>query len=221
MPKLTDRAGRRDNDSRQESPANSLPALQERSRETRDRLIAAAEEAFSQRGYEGARIADIAKAAGCSTGSVYFRFKDKSALFAGIVERFAEEAQALVQALPVPGAGMGAVELIQILVSGVADLFFAHRGLFRAVVERGVHFPPAFIAVVRVRADLDRVIGNAVRAHRSEPGRDLDLEVRVATQIIYGFLFNIVINPLSPTRSDGERAIAELAKAVIAYLKLN
>src|SRR5689334_11256011 len=78
------------------SGATALPAHQGRSRDTRDRLLAAAELAFATKGYERARIVDIARAAGVSAGAVYFRFKDKEALFGGIVERFAEDAQGRV-----------------------------------------------------------------------------------------------------------------------------
>ena len=55
----------------------ALPVSQARSRATRERLLAAAETVFAQKGYDGAKISDIAEEAGCSVGAVYFRFKDK------------------------------------------------------------------------------------------------------------------------------------------------
>src|SRR5215469_1429450 len=74
----------------------SLPAHQARSRETRDKLLAAAERVFDEKGYSGSRIIDIAKAAGCSVGAVYVRFIDKEALFNGIVEEFTSSGVARV-----------------------------------------------------------------------------------------------------------------------------
>jgi len=62
----------------------SLPATQARSRATREKLLEAAETVFAAKGYTGAKISDIAAEAGCSVGSVYFRFKDKDALFFAI-----------------------------------------------------------------------------------------------------------------------------------------
>jgi AcrR family transcriptional regulator len=44
------------------------PALQKRSRDKRDRLIKAGMTAFSDKGYEQTRIADIASEAGISVG---------------------------------------------------------------------------------------------------------------------------------------------------------
>jgi AcrR family transcriptional regulator len=49
--------------------------------ERRERLIAAAEEVFARRGYAGATIAEIARAAGVSAANVYLYFENKDALF--------------------------------------------------------------------------------------------------------------------------------------------
>lgn len=52
---------------------------------TREKILAAARQLFTERGYEGATIRDIAKAAGMSTGAVFASFSDKSELFDEIV----------------------------------------------------------------------------------------------------------------------------------------
>lgn len=56
-------------------------ALEERKAETRDIIIMAARKVFSEKGYHKSQIADIVKAAGISTGSIYAHFKDKRDLF--------------------------------------------------------------------------------------------------------------------------------------------
>ena len=48
--------------------------------ETRQRLLAAAAEAFAERGYDGTRVADIASAAGVSNGALYAHFGSKAEL---------------------------------------------------------------------------------------------------------------------------------------------
>lgn len=52
---------------------------------TREKILASARELFAERGYEGATIRDIARAAGMSTGAVFASFADKSELFDEIV----------------------------------------------------------------------------------------------------------------------------------------
>ena len=70
--------------------SNIRPALQERSREKRDRLINAGLCVFSQSGYAQTRMADVAAEAGVSVGVLYQRFKDKRAFFEVIVDTLAE-----------------------------------------------------------------------------------------------------------------------------------
>src|SRR5215217_3723270 len=53
--------------------------------QTRLNVLAAARRLFSEQGYEGATIRDIAAAAGMSTGAVFANFTDKSDLFREIM----------------------------------------------------------------------------------------------------------------------------------------
>jgi AcrR family transcriptional regulator len=53
--------------------------------QTRAKVLAAARRLFSEQGYEGATIRDIAAAAGMSTGAVFANFSDKSDLFREIM----------------------------------------------------------------------------------------------------------------------------------------
>jgi AcrR family transcriptional regulator len=53
--------------------------------QTRAKVLTAARRLFSEEGYEGATIRDIAAAAGMSTGAVFANFTDKSDLFREIM----------------------------------------------------------------------------------------------------------------------------------------
>ena len=197
--------------------ATALPAHQVRSRDTRDRLLAAAELAFAAKGYDGSRIADIAQSAGVSAGAVYFRFRDKEALFGGIVERFAEDAQGRIALF---NEGLGADDwktIVRRLVHGTWDLLSNHRGLFRVVMERGVMAPQAFLPIVTVRLQIGRLL-TAALPRNADAARG-DLKVQVAMQLIFGFVLNSLSSPVSPTREHGIAAIEELASAVIGYLE--
>jgi AcrR family transcriptional regulator len=55
--------------------------VQTRKPETHARVLAAAEQAFAEAGYEGATVGGIAERAGVSTGNVYRYFESKDALF--------------------------------------------------------------------------------------------------------------------------------------------
>ena len=198
----------------------SLPAHQTRSRETRDRLLAAAEKVFDDKGYAGSRIIDIAKAAGCSVGAVYVRFIDKEALFNGIVEEFTSNGAARLAEAASVATGDPA-ELIRTFIRGTTMQFTHRRGMFRAIIERGFEDPTALAPIMTMRTRLEAVLENALSATISKKHRDPRLAVRVATQMIFGFLLNSTINPFAPTKSDGPRANAELERAVLEYLGLD
>jgi AcrR family transcriptional regulator len=57
---------------------------QERAARTRRELIRAAAQAFVQRGYLQARLADISASAGVSSGALHFHFENKAALAAAV-----------------------------------------------------------------------------------------------------------------------------------------
>lgn len=52
----------------------------------REAILDAALECFSKRGFDATRVEDIARLAGVAKGSVYTHFKDKEALFQGLIE---------------------------------------------------------------------------------------------------------------------------------------
>lgn len=65
-----------------ERPLTSRALAKQR---TREKILDAARQLFNERGYEGATVRDIAKAAGMSTGAVFASFADKAELFDEIV----------------------------------------------------------------------------------------------------------------------------------------
>jgi AcrR family transcriptional regulator len=65
---------------------------------TRERLVAAAIDVFRRDGYERARVHDIARAAGLTTGAIYANYRGKAELLAeAIAERTARELEALLR----------------------------------------------------------------------------------------------------------------------------
>lgn len=68
-----------------ETPARPPTRRALAKQQTRQKVLAAARRLFSEQGYEGATIRDIAAAAGMSTGAVFANFTDKSDLFREIM----------------------------------------------------------------------------------------------------------------------------------------
>ena len=68
------------------SAARQLPATVRGAR-TRAALVAAARKVFERDGYLDAKLTDIAKVAGCATGSFYTYFANKEEIFAAVLEQ--------------------------------------------------------------------------------------------------------------------------------------
>jgi AcrR family transcriptional regulator len=117
-----------------------LPVNQARSRDARDRLLAAGERVFAKLGYDAAHVSDIALAAGCSVGSFYRRFRDKEAFFKALHHRFTERNQdssARFFAMPAwqeqPTAAM-----LRTLIESTAHIMKRNQGFFRALFQRSL-----------------------------------------------------------------------------------
>jgi AcrR family transcriptional regulator len=61
-------------------PTDTAPTTEPAPGSTRDRLVTAAIAVFREQGYEGARVQDIARAAGLTTGAIYANYRGKAEL---------------------------------------------------------------------------------------------------------------------------------------------
>ena len=61
------------------------PRWQRRKDARPEELVAAALEVFVERGYEGTTLADVARRAGVTKGTIYLYFENKEALFKAVV----------------------------------------------------------------------------------------------------------------------------------------
>jgi AcrR family transcriptional regulator len=60
---------------------------QQQQEQTRERLLDSAAAVFARRGYHGAKVAEIAREAGFTTGAVYSNFDGKQDLFVALTDR--------------------------------------------------------------------------------------------------------------------------------------
>jgi len=102
--------------------------------QTREKILAAGRELFMARGYEGATIRDIAKAAGMSTGAVFASFADKAELFDEII---ADDYEALRTEM-------------ELAVQDATDVQAALLGLFGAAYRSHIHRLPLVCAAMSV-----------------------------------------------------------------------
>ena len=99
---------------------------------TREKIVGAAKMLFAERGYEGATIRDIAKAAGMSTGAVFASFTDKADLFTDIAET--EQAE-LFAVMRIAAEGLNGRAAILAMLDAAAGRQLESLALFQAIMS--------------------------------------------------------------------------------------
>jgi AcrR family transcriptional regulator len=142
-------------------PAPRSAARKERSAARREAILAAALDEFSSRGFEAARLDDVAKRAGVAKGTIYLYFRDKESLFQELIRTMLTPLVGTIEAL-------GAADVpINVLAERIVELFVSEvyetrrKDVIRLMISEGRRFPK--LAEFYYREVLSRIIG-AMRA---------------------------------------------------------
>lgn len=121
-----------------------VPARQERSRRTVERLMRAAEALFAERGIADVGVAEIAARAGVGVGTFYGRFESRDAFVAAFHERFFSDPEPLLpeRALP-PARERTAASIVRALVRRRVRHYATRGPLLRAVLTHSRARPDA------------------------------------------------------------------------------
>jgi AcrR family transcriptional regulator len=102
------------------------------SSERRALILEAAGQRFGERGYDGTRLDDIARAAGVTKPILYRHFADKTALYLALLERHRDDLPSFAAAVPATGTVEERVRSVLVVwVAYVADHPYAWKMLFR------------------------------------------------------------------------------------------
>ena len=109
---------------------------QERSRQTVEKILVAADRIFAERGSAAATTTDIAAAAEVSVGALYRFFPDKHAIGQALAERYLDAAAGRFQAITAGVASLDDVpESLRAIVAVAAELALEHPGYYRLTNE--------------------------------------------------------------------------------------
>src|SRR5215475_10770734 len=123
--------------------ASALPRVtrKRRTAERRDAILAAALDEFASRGFEAARLDDVARRAGVAKGTIYLYFRDKESLFQELIRTMLTPLVGTIEAL-------GQSDLpLAVLADRIADLFVREvyetrrKDVIRLMIAEGRRFP--------------------------------------------------------------------------------
>jgi AcrR family transcriptional regulator len=175
----------------------ALPAKQLRSRELRDRLIANGRALVEAGGFANTSMADIARASGCSTGALYFRFRDKEALFDCVVESAMSDAVTEAAARVAEGRYRGKTvpDTIATCVADFVHFARANEGMVRALYQRALHEPRHIAPMRRAALSMTGVWCEAIAASADRSGdAAFTDDLKVAFQFASAVLVHAVIS---------------------------
>lgn len=180
--------------------------------DTRDRILAAAREEFSERGYEKTSVRGIAKAAGVDSALVHHYFGTKEQVFeVAISVAFAPAANAPDAVAEGPLDGVG--ERLTRFIFGVWENPATRKPLL-AVVRSAVNNEAA--AAVFRRLVVAQVLGR-VAAQLDVPDAELRAEL-AAAQLVGTAMLRYVIKVEPLASADPEQIIARIAPVVQGHL---
>jgi AcrR family transcriptional regulator len=180
----------------------------------RDRLVAAAAEVLSERGWDGARVQEIARRAGVTTGAIYSRFPGKAAL---LVEAIDARSRAELDALFSREPGHGTAGLATMGVHLVDQRPGARALLLEAIVAARRDPEIARLVAGEVEAQARPLAGlvDAGKADRTvDPALDTEAIVRFSHAVGLGFLLYDALDITPPAPEPWQALIARLVAAL-------
>lgn len=115
-------------------PSNRVAPKQQRSRETVERILDAADDLFAERGFHATQMTQIIDRSGVMAGSLYRFFPDKTSIGEALIDRYRSDLDEIVSQLPIVDTLEELLLLAEALVEFVANHQHENPG-FRAVAD--------------------------------------------------------------------------------------
>ncbi len=185
---------------------------------TRERILEAALDIFSSKGYHDARLDDIVESAHISKGSIYFYFPNKERLFLALVDQFADliERRATEAIERQPRAG---IDRVRAAIMAVIETFGKYRRpakiLLVQAVGLGATFEKKRLEVTdRFAALIKRHLDEAVAVGEIEP-----IDTAVVAHAWMGAIYNLVIRWVMTGDPPAERIPPTLVSLLLRSVK--
>jgi len=197
------------------------PAVQTRSKATRDAMLAAGRALLASNDFGSLTIADIAASAGVSVGSFYGRFRDKEAFFAVLVQELFEDSALQVNETFLMARDRGSEEIVSDMVNFLTEFYRRHQGVIRAILKHASNRPdswsPAKRGGARLKDTMVVTLGPQL-GHIADSQREF--RIRFAMHLLFGALVHTVLNDPGPIKLADRKLEQELKRAFCAYLEI-
>jgi AcrR family transcriptional regulator len=199
---------------------------QQRSRDSQERILRAAEALIKSKGYEALTTAEVVRRSRTSIGTLYARFGDKTALLHAVQDRVQSREEAVMRAhlAEVEWDGMTLEESVRRLLEIKRVAAEGDGRLFEAFVVHGATDPVLRAQGYRHKAIMEGLEVEVLMRHAGQIGHaDPGDAARVASRLAQAAQEEYVQRSLSgvslPTAAPPDLLLKRLPEVIIAYLK--
>jgi AcrR family transcriptional regulator len=196
-------------------------ARQARSQASHAQLLLAAERVLAAKDFVDATLADIAAAAGLTTGAVYARFANKADLLATLERQTCDELEAEWGGALTPSSSLTVT--LRAVITATAAAYGARRGVLRALIVESRRDPALRRRLNTLNRRLLHAFTEALAVHRGEiVRRDVEAAAQFAMLLFKSALRETVLfAAVWPLRGEltVARLVDELVCATLAYLR--
>lgn len=173
--------------------------MQQRSEETRAKILEAAFQCFAHGGYESSSVDIICKAAGVSKGAFYHHFPTKQAVFLVILENWLAELDPAMEALINAGEDIpsGLLQMAS-MSQPIFEIANGRLPMFLEFWDQSAHDPLVWEATVSPYRRFHQLFADAIRrgiAEGSLRAVDADIAARALLSVALGCLLQGLLDP--------------------------
>jgi TetR/AcrR family transcriptional regulator len=129
---------------------------------TVDAILESAAEVFAEKGFEGARVDELARAAGVNKATLYYQIGDKEALYHAVLERvFRRTADEIEEAVGTGDAEEQIRHFVTVFAEATGNIRYTSPILLREIASGGRNLPDQAIAQMgRILGALTQVLAS-------------------------------------------------------------
>ena len=182
-------------------------------RTTKDRILDAALNIFSSKGYHETRVDEIVEEAHVSKGSVYFHFPNKEKLFIALVDQFADliERRA-IEAISGESEGIGRVRAA---IQAVLETFGKYRRPSKLLLVQAVGLGKVF---EEKRLEVTDHFANLIQKYLDEAvevGDIAPVDTMIVAHAWMGAIYNVIIQWVYTGEPSQERILETLVPLLL------
>jgi len=175
---------------------------------TKNRILDAALNIFSSKGYYDTKLDEIVDESGTSKGSIYFHFPNKERLFLALVDQFADLLdRRVVEAIEQEQVGMARVK---VALATVVDTFGKYRRPAKLLLVQAVGLGTTF---EQKRLEVNDRFAQLIETYLQEAvavGDISPVDTEIVSHAWMGAIYSVIIRWVYTGEPDSERIMASL-----------